>query len=177
MISVQHGRRIATAALGAILAIGATSCGAAANKVADKAVEHETGAKVDSKNGNVNIKTKDGEFSTQSTKELPSGWPSDILAVPHGFTVSNVTQTKTAQGAAQLVTATGKGEAGALVDSFAKQFKAKGLDVSMQTTSGDGGMVIAQKDDNSYSVTISQEGDGLSLLMSYTKSPSSTTTG
>jgi len=172
--------RAATAlAMCALLVVGVGACGKVSDKVgekvAEKSIEGATGADVDASDDGVTIKTKDGEYSSKTTKELPKGWPSDILPVADGFAIENVTETKTAEGTMSIVSTKGSKGAGELVDSYVDAFEANGVEVAMQTKSGDGGMVNGTKGDNTYQVMIASESGGqVSALLSVTASGGAT---
>jgi hypothetical protein len=162
-------RTAATAAMAVLLVIGVGACGKVGEKVAEKSIEGATGADVDASDDGVTIRTKDGEYSTKSTKELPGSWPSDILAVADGFEIDNVTETKTSDGAMSIVSTKGKGDVGDLVAFYVDAFEANDVEVAMQTKSGDGGMVSGTKGDTSYQVMIGAESGGqVSALLSVT---------
>ena len=77
--------RTSSLALALVIGAGAlTGCGAAADKVAEKAtekaIESQTGGDVDvntNGDGSFNIETDDGSLSI-GTGKLPDGWPDDI---------------------------------------------------------------------------------------------------
>ena len=168
-------RTIAAFTMSGLLVVGAGACGKVSDKVgekvAEKSIEGATGADVDASDDGVTIKTKDGEFSSKATKELPEEWPSDILPVADGFEIENVTETKTADGTMSIVSTKGDTDAGELVDTYVGAFESNGVEVAMQTKSGDGGMVNGTKDGTSYQVMIGSESGGqVSALLSVTVS-------
>lgn len=172
-------RTITALMMSGLLVVGAGACGKVSDKVgekvAEKSIEGATGADVDASDDGVTIKTKDGEYSSKATKELPKGWPSDILPVADGFAIENVTETKTAEGAMSIVSTKGSKDAAELVDSYVDAFEANGVEVAMQTKSGDGGMVSGTKGETSYQVMIGSESGGqVSAMLSVTVSKEAT---
>lgn len=168
---VRLRRSAAAVAVCGVLVMAGTGCGKASDKVsekiAEKSIEQAGGGKVDidSDGDGVTIKNDDGEYSTGSAKKLPDNWPSDILPVPDGFEIGNVTNIKTGSGESIMVTVTGDGDVGELIDSYADGFKSNGLEVALQSTTGDGGMVMGTKDATSYQVTASVDDDGVTVQM------------
>lgn len=164
-------RRFAIAGLSVVLIVGTTSCAKASDKISEKVAEKAVGkavggdVDVDSKNGGVHVKTKDGEYSSQATKKLPSDWPGEILPVPKGFTIQGVVKTKTPSGNSQIVSAEGRGDPATIADSYEKGFKAKGLDVAFSSTSDAGGMVSASKGSTNFSVVVGSDADKTTVTM------------
>jgi hypothetical protein len=68
--------RFLAASVTVALALTGTACGAAAEKVAETAVERSTGADdVEITEDGVKVKTKDGTFETGSSAEMPDDLP------------------------------------------------------------------------------------------------------
>lgn len=157
-------RALAATVVSGLLVVGAGACGKAAEKVgekvAEKSLEGVTGADVDASDDGVTIKTEDGEFSAKTTDELPDGWPVDLIAVPDGFSIESVSETKTPDGAMTAVSIEGSGDIGDLVDSYVDALEGAGIEVAMQTKSSDGGMVSAEKDGVNYMIMLNSDGDG-----------------
>ncbi len=176
---MNHSRkRRGFSALAAIsmLVFGVTACGKVSDKVSDKvgekvaekSIEGATGAKVDASDGELNIKTEDGEFSSKTTKDLPDDWPSDMLPIPDGFEIVNVSQTKTAEGEMKIVNLEGKGDPAKLVDDFAERLEANGAELALQNKTSDGGMIVGKKGELGYHVTTGSSDDGTTLILSTT---------
>ncbi len=168
-------RTAAALVMSGLLVVGAGACGKVSDKVgekvAEKSIEGASGGDVDISDDGMSIKTKDGEFSSKAAKELPKGWPSDILPVADGFEIENVTESKTADGTMTIVSTTGDASAAALIDSYVDAFESNGVDVAMQTKSGDGGMVNGTKGDTTYQVMLgSDAGDQVNAMLSVTVS-------
>ncbi len=168
-------RTIAALVMSGLLVAGAGACGKVSDKVgekvAEKSIEGASGGDVDISEDGMSIKTKDGEFSSKATKELPKGWPDDILPVADGFEIENVTETKTPDGTMSIVSTKGDKGAAELIDSYVDAFESNGVEVAMQTKTGDGGMVNGTKGDTSYQVMIGSESDGkVSAMLSVTVS-------
>jgi hypothetical protein len=166
-------RTAAALAMTGLLVVGAGACGKVSDKVgekvgekvAEKSLESAGGGDVDISDDGMSIKTKDGEYSSKATKDLPKGWPSDILAVADGFEIENVTESKTADGAMSIVSTKGKADPGELVDFYVDALESNDVEIAIQTKSGDGGMVNGTKGDTSYQVMIGSESDGQSTAM------------
>lgn len=168
-------RTAAALAMSGLLVLGAGACGKVSDKVGEKVgekvAEQATGGDVDVSDDGLTIKTKDGEFSSKTTKELPDSWPGDIVPVADGFEIENVTETKTGDGAMSMVSTRGKADPGELIDFYVDAFEANGVEIAMQTKSGDGGMVNGTKGDTSYQVMLGAESDGqTTALLSVTVS-------
>lgn len=159
------------AIVGVVIAFS-SGCGKVSDKVgekvAEKSIERATGAEVDASDDGVSIKTKDGEYSSKTTKKAPKDWPSDILPVADGFEIKSVTETKVADGATSIMATSGKGDPMDMVDFYVDAFESNGVEVSMQTKSGDSGMVSGEKGNVRFQVIIGTEGDEVTALLSTT---------
>lgn len=169
-------RRILTATAALALVVGVSSCGKAAQKLTEKGIEGATGAKIDTDDGSFSIQTDEGEFSAKATGELPKDWPNDLLPVPDGFEITNVMETNYDGGGQTAVYLEGSGNGGELIDSYVATFEEHGLEISMQSKSGDGGLVTATDGaGNMYHVTVTADGgDALVVSLAVVDNPEQT---
>lgn len=188
------GRRTTTiiAALGVTgMLLTTTGCGKVADKasekVAEKTIESQTGGSVDldSSNGKMKIKTKDGEYSytdggvTAKTKDgsatygdnakVPDGWPSDV-EIPKGLKIGASSTQKADGGTEYLVSGTlGKGKAKSTYSSLSSSLKSNGYTLSdpAELTAGTGftGTVTATKGNRKVSVMVNDTGDGTYVML------------
>jgi len=142
----------------AALAISSTlliSCGAATDKVAEKAsekiveeaVESQTGADVDidtNGDGSVKIETEDGSYSS-GTGKVPEQWPTD-LSLPEGLTILSGTTMDTDEGKLVTVGATSKQSATELLDLMKDQLSDWTISGETTSESSDASIAGAQWD-------------------------------
>lgn len=156
-----------TAALAAatLLTVG---CGAAADKAADKvaeeAIEQQTGGNVDidTGDGSYSIETEDGSFSAGSG-DLPESWPEDI-PLPGDLADVVATDSQTPEGHHLTVTGTTATEPTDIKDAFAEAFD--GWTVTAEST--------ATVDGND-TVTAQWDGDGRQVMLLATVGDDGTT--
>lgn len=165
-------RRIAITAASALLAMSVASCGGSSGSVSEKVAEKATGSSVElnTKDGGATIKSKNGEFSVSRSKELPKGWPSDVLPLPSGFTVNGSTNTKTPEGTSQTVTATGPGTSKDVLGSLQKSMEDAGVKIGFTASTSDGGTVSGEKGNAHYNVVSRPAGKNATLVMTYLQS-------
>ncbi len=160
---------MATAALALVFSVSA--CGKATDKlsekIAEKSLEGATGGDIDidGDDGSFSIKTEDGEFSSKTSQDLPDDWPSDILPIPGGMEIANVTQTKVDTAEQSSVYLEGSGDLKELLASYADGFEDNDVEIAMQSTAGNSGMVIGTKGGNNYNVNASVDEDGALTLI------------
>lgn len=169
MNSRRTSRRITLLALSGLLALGVASCSSSGSTSSDK-----VGGKVDvnSSDGEVNVKTKDGQVNVTRSKDLPSGWPTEILPVPKGFTITGSTSAKTPQGNSQVVNAEGSGDMKDILSSFEKSMEDAGVKVGLSASTGEGGTVNGSKGKEHYTVLARTEGSKTTVVMTVLQSTS-----
>jgi hypothetical protein len=152
-------RKVVTAVLVAAAAFGATACSQAVERVAEKAIEEQTGgnADVDITKDGAKIQTKDGSASI-NTGELPADFPKDVPIPKGAKVVAGSSGGKSDPvGASAALTTTEK------PDDVAKFYKAKlpaeGWTVDENASAAAGGVsgaesVIANKDGRTLSVVV-----------------------
>ena len=178
------GRRtnIIAATVVAGLILTTAGCGKVADKVSQKAsekatekiIENETGGSVDlnTSDGKMKIKTKDGEVTYGSGSELPKGWPSDVK-LPKGITLNASTSSKTEGGVSMIISGTvAKGKAKSVYGTISSNLKSAGykLDNESEMTSGGSfsATVTGTKSNRSVGVTVTETGDGVYVMMTVT---------
>ncbi len=143
----MRGRLIAGAAALALVTVLGTGCGKVANKVADKATEkaidHATGGSVDvnSSDGGVSIRTKDGSATYGNGTKLPDGWPKD-LPVPDGMELHSATSSKSSGTTYLMITGTAESaEPAGMYDALKQELVDAGytIDNDNQSTAGGNG--------------------------------------
>ncbi len=153
----------------AILTFSVSSCGNNDEKVADKTseeiaekiIESATGNKVDvNKNGetgSVTIKGDNGEEVTISSNgnDIPDDFPSDIY-LPEGK-ISSVGTINSEEGDIITIVLNVKESTDKIAEKILKKMKANGWKSEMNMTTGEGGLQMYSKDDNSLTVTIGSE--------------------
>ena len=169
-----------TSSLTLALVIGAgalTGCGAAADKVAEKAtekaIESQTGGDVDvntNGDGSFNIETDDGSLSI-GTGKLPDGWPDDI-SIPEDFKIVSGSSTNTGDGQLFSVTATTDASPEDAMDELSSQFDGWDKSGESNMSSGDGSWVTHQYEQDGRQVSITATGDGEQTSVSITHTTS-----
>ena len=151
----------------AIFALFTTSCGnneeKTSEKIAEKMIENATGNKVDinvDKNGDkgsITIKDDNGEKVTISGNgnEIPDNFPSDIY-LPEGEIESTGT-INSDEGDIITVVFNVKEKTDKAAEKISKEMKANGWKSEMNMTTGEGGMQMYSKGDNSVTVTIGKD--------------------
>ncbi len=119
----------------ALVAVLGTGCGKVAdkvaNKAAEKAAEKATGGSVNlnSSDGGVSVKTKDGSATFGSGAKLPDGWPADVK-LPTGTVLVSSQSIKADGGTSFAVTGTlSKGSAESIYNSFQSTLKDAGYSI------------------------------------------------
>ncbi len=134
-------------------------------EIAEKIIENATGNKVDlnvdkdGDKGSITIKGDNGEEITISSNgnEIPDNFPSDIYLVK-GEIVS-VGTINSGEGDIITIVVTVEEESTEISKIILKEMKAKGWKNEMNMTSGDGGMQMYSKDDNSLTITMGKDND------------------
>ena len=134
-------------------------------KISEKIIENLTGNKVDidvdkdGEKGNITIKGEDGKEVTISSegKEIPDNFPSDIYLI-EGEVVSVITSTGGEGGIITLVKST-DASVKDVGSKISEEMQNEGWKSEMNMTTGEGGMQIYTKGDNSVTVTLGKEND------------------
>ncbi len=149
--------------------IFSTSCGNnnenSSEKIAEKIIENATGNKVDldvNKNGDkgsITIKGDKGEEMTISSNgnEIPDNFPSDIYLVEGE--IASVGTINSGEGDIITIVINVKDESEEISKRILKEMKANGWKNEMNMTTGEGGMQMYSKDDNSLTVTMGKDND------------------
>lgn len=175
-------QKVAAAVFTVALVLGGTACGKVADKVAnkatEKAIESQSGGNVDldTKDGKLTVKTKDGETTYGTVTKLPDQWP-DEISFPKGTKLISSTTAKQSDGVTMSVGGVLKGGDGkAIAAKFASTLDDAGYEIENQTEGDYGGAYSSQltavKGDSRVAVIVSDAaGEGVS--MSVTVTPSS----
>jgi hypothetical protein len=105
-------RRLAPAAIGAVLLLGAAACGGDSGSPSDGAleeiIESQGGGDVDidSDDGEITIESDDGSFSSSSSGELPEGWPDDV-PLPDDFEIQGSSRIADGSSGGAVLTVSG----------------------------------------------------------------------
>lgn len=174
----RPARRLAALAVVPVLVL-TVGCGKASEKIAEKALEHQTGADVDlDSNGGISIETEDGSYSADAdgnvvieTDEgtitagagLPDGWPED-LPIPDGVAITY------GSVSAEFASATGMSERSPadLMDDIRAAFAGWEVEDESTTTSTGSEMrhVMLVQGDRTVTVQVITDGEGGSTTFS-----------
>ncbi len=157
----------------AIFIFSASSCGntdekvaeKSSEKIAEKLIENATGNDVDidvdknGETGSITIKGDNGEEVTISTNgnEIPDNFPSDIY-LPGGD-IASVGTINSGEGDIITIVFNVKENINEIAEKILKEMKANGWKSEMNMTTGEGGLQMYSKDDNSLTVTIGKDND------------------
>jgi major membrane immunogen (membrane-anchored lipoprotein) len=143
-----------------------SACGpSTAENAMERQIEKETGqdADVDMKNdGSMMVKTDEGTMQTGNT--LPADWPTDV-EIYAGATVSWSATTNQANGKAgsAIVFTTGDSEQ-AVVDFYKKSMKDNGWTVQTTMQTGEGVVLVANKDKRALSLSVVRTDEGTTTV-------------
>ena len=133
----------------ALAALLLTGCGAAAEKVSEKAaeqaIESQTGGDVDidtSGDGSVDIETEDGSMSF-GTGEVPADWPEDI-PLPDGLVVQTGSTSAAADGELVAIVGTSTDSPEDLLAIYQEALADWTISGEVTTTANDGASSSAQ---------------------------------
>ncbi len=139
-----------------------------AEKMAAEMIEKGSGGKaeVDIKNGNMSIKTKEGEMviNADSSAKLPDDFPKDVFVIkgadvkmtmdmPQGKTVSFLA----------------KEDMASVFEKYKKEMTSKGWDQQMAMNLGDGASLVYEKVDRMTNITIAKDEEGTMINVVITK--------
>ena len=164
------GRWVPVAVCAAILMTG---CGrkiekAAHEKIIEKALEQQTGAKVkvDLDKETLSFKTEKGEFTASSGKsaKVPDTFPSDVL-VYKGATVGMASESPD-NYALTLMT---KDDAAKVVETYKKEMTSKGWTQQQALDMGGQTMLAYEKDGRAASVMVGGEKGETQVILTVTK--------
>lgn len=153
----------------AIFILFTASCGnsdeKASEKIAEKIIENATGNKIDvdvDKNGDkrsITLKGDNGEDLTISSNgnEIPNNFPKDIF-LAKGEIVS-VGTINNGEVSIFTIVINAKEEIGKISEKISNEMKARGWKSEMNMTTGEGGMQMYSKNDNSITITIGKDND------------------
>jgi hypothetical protein len=145
----------------AAVALSVGGCQLVAQKATEGALKTATGGAVDVNGNSVTIKGKDGSQATVSgDTKIPADFPSDVPMRDDG-NVKAVITNQTAKGKSFMVNIQFKVPQSEVLGWYKTQLESGGWTITSTVTTGDGGMVAADKGDISVNiVTGSDNSDG-----------------
>jgi len=151
------------------MAITLAGCGKSVSqmigeKVAQTAINSQTGGKanVDLSNNNVKVNSKEGSYEAGDNVKLPDGFPSDVYVIP-GKIGSAITSASSAGFTISITTDKSVEEAAA---AYQDKFKADGWKITGTMNFGESSSVVAEKDNRTASVIISKGDNNTSVVLS-----------
>lgn len=147
-------------AIALVMAVTLTGCGKSISqkvgeKVAEKAIEAQTGGKVDidAQGNDVTIKTEAGEsqYSAGGNAKLPENFPSELIAADDAKIIISSTA-----DAGNTVAYTTDSDQGEIFDKYKSQLAEQGWKKEMEIDTGNGKMVNFSKDKENVSITIGE---------------------
>lgn len=149
-----------------VLVLGLSGCGKsisqmAGEKVAEKAIEKQTGGNVDIDNGSFKMETDQGKYEAGENVKLPDDFPKDVY-VMDGIIKTAISNQ--ADGGFMISIETDKS-----VDDVASLYQEKLKDESWKITGtmnfNDSITIAAEKDDKSVSVMASKGDEGKNMVV------------
>jgi hypothetical protein len=155
------------------LALSTTGCQLLAQKATEGALKNATGGAVDVKGDSVTITGKDGSQATVSgDTKIPADFPSDVPMRDDG-TVKAVITNQTANGKSYMINIRFKVPQTELLDWYKTELEKGGWNITSTVSTGDGGMVAADKGAVSINVvTGSDSSDGYTSAVTLQVGPS-----
>jgi hypothetical protein len=155
------------------LALSTTGCQLLAQKATEGALKNATGGAVDVKGDSVTITGKDGSQATVSgDTKIPADFPSDVPMRDDG-TVKAVITNQTANGKSYMINIRFKVPQTELLDWYKTELEKGGWNITSTVSTGDGGMVAADKGAVSINVvTGSDSSDGYTSVITMQVGPS-----
>jgi hypothetical protein len=167
-------RHILSAALVACLVVLAASAGGCqfiAQKATEKAIQGATGGAVNVNGDQVTIKGQDGQATYSNDTKLPADFPSDVPIHEDGTINAVVTSTANG-GKAYMVNIRYKIPQAELLDWYKTELEKGGWTVTSTVSTGDGGMVSADKGDLTVNaVTGNETQDGFTSIITLNVAP------
>lgn len=157
------------------LALTATGCGFIARKATEGAVEGATGGKVKVNGDKVTVKGEDGsEATVGSETKIPDGFPSDVPMRDDGSVKAAVTSSAPDGGTSYMLNIRFKIPQSELLDWYKSEFEKGDWQIKSTVTTGDGGMVTAEKNDLMVNVvTGSDSSEGFTSVLTMQVGPKS----
>ena len=155
------------------LALSATGCQLLAQKATEGALKSATGGAVDVKGDSVTIKGEDGSEATVSGEtKIPADFPSDVPMRDDG-TVKAVITNQADSGKSYMINIRFKVAQTELLDWYKTELEKGGWKISSTVSTGDGGMVAAEKGALAINVVVgSDNSDGYSSVITMQVGPS-----
>jgi hypothetical protein len=137
----------------AALALSATGCQLIAQKATEGALENATGGAVKVNGDSVTIKGKDGAEATVSgDTKIPADFPSEVPMRDDGTVKAVITNKTPSGGTSYMVNIRFKVPQTELLDWYKTALEAGGWTITSTVSTGDGGMVAAEKGTTSVNI-------------------------
>jgi len=129
-------------------ALFASGCDLIARKATESAVKTATGGAVEVDGDKVTVKGEDGTESTVSNEtEIPQGFPSDVPLRDDGAVKAAVTTQAPSGGTSYMLNIRFKVPQSELIEWYKSELDEGGWKTTSTVTTGDGGMISAEKGD------------------------------
>jgi hypothetical protein len=172
-------KRIALSALLVIclaaLGLSVSGCQLLAQKATEGALKTATGGAVDVKGDSVTLTGKDGSQATVSgDTKIPADFPSDVPMRDDGSVKAVITNQTPSGGTGYMINIRFKIPQTELLDWYKTELEKGGWKITSTVSTGDGGMVAAEKGDLTINVvTGSDNSEGFSSVITMQVSPKS----
>jgi hypothetical protein len=132
----------------ATLALSVGGCGLLAQKATEGALEGATGGAVKVDGDSVTIKGKDGSEATVSgDTKIPADFPSEVPMRDDGTVKAVITNQAPGGGTSYMINVQFKVPQTELLDWYKSEFEKGGWTVTSTVSTGNGGMIAAEKGD------------------------------
>jgi hypothetical protein len=151
---MKQRKAIVIIALLALALFALTGC----DMLAKKAVESATGVKVDENNKSVTITDKDGQKLSTSSEEgkVPDGLPADVPV--YSGTIKNSATMEAGEDTSYSFAVETDDDVATVVSWYKPKLTEKEWKISSTVTSGDSGMISAEKgENNKLVITVSKD--------------------
>ena len=157
----------------AALALSITGCQLIAQKATEGALESATGGAVKVDGDSVTIKGEDGAEATISDEtKIPADFPSEVPMRDDGDVKAVITNKAPSGGTSYMVNIRFKVPQTELLDWYKTELESGGWTITSTVSTGDGGMVAAEKGDLSVNiVTGTDDSDGYTSAITMQAGP------
>ena len=159
----------------AVLALSVSGCQLMAQKATEKAIQGATGGAVNVDGDNVTIKGKDGAEATVSgDTKIPADFPSEVPLRDDGTVNAVVTSQAPGGGTSYMINIRFKVPQNEVLDWYKTELEKGGWTITSTVSTGDGGMIGAEKGDLSLNaVTGGESTEGYTSVVTLQVSPKS----
>lgn len=157
----------------AVLAVSVTGCEMIAQKATEKGLSAATGGAVNVSGDSVTLKGKDGTEATVSgDNKIPADFPKDVPMRDDGTVNAVITNQAPGGGTGYMLNIRFKIPQTELLEWYNTQLKDGGWTIVSTVSTGDGGMVAAEKGDLTINVvTGSETQDGFTSVVTMQVAP------